>query len=303
MTSRGAPDRVGPWSLQRAVGRAGELHAASGRLLEGAGPGGRIVRVLHAERPAVVLGAAQPGSDVDAGRAARLGVDIARRRSGGGAVLVGPGESLWVDVAIPRGDPLWSDDVGTAMAWIGEAWVSALDAVGAGPAERWAGRLVSSPWSDKVCFAGVGPGEVLRPPAGAAGSPAGVAGSPAGRPQAPSAAAARPTPPPPARRPGVPFAGRGLLGPKVVGISQRRTRAGALFQTAALLRWRPLDLLDVLVMEPAERARAADQLAGVAQAVGGARSCGGAAAGELLDAFLGALPPGAQHGGAAIRLP
>ena len=277
MTSRGAPDRVGPWSLQRMVGPAGELHAMSGRLLEGAGPGGRIVRVLHAERPAVVLGAAQPGSDVDAGRAARLGVDVARRRSGGGAVLVGPGESLWVDIAIPRGDPLWSDDVGAAMAWIGDAWVSALEAVGAGPAERWAGRLVSSPSSDKVCFAGVGPGEVLRPPARVAGSPAG--------------------------RSGVPFAGRGLLGPKVVGISQRRTRAGALFQTAVLLRWRPLDLLDVLVMEPAERARAADQLAGVAEAVGGARSCGGAAAGELLDAFLGALPPGAQHGGAAIRLP
>ncbi len=271
----GAPDGVGPWTVQRAVGRAGELHAASGRLLEGAGPGGRIVRVLHAERPAVVLGAAEPDSDVDSGRAARLGVDVARRCSGGGAVLVGPGESLWVDVAIPRADPLWSDDVGAAMAWIGEAWVNALEAAGAGPAERWAGRLVSSPWSDKVCFAGVGPGEVLRPAAGVAASP---------------------------RSPGLPLAGRGLLGPKVVGISQRRTRAGALFQTAALLRWRPLDLLDVLVMEQAERARAADQLAGAAEAAGGAQP-GGAAPGDLLDAFLGALPPTAQHGGPAIRLP
>ena len=54
---------------------------------------------------------------------------------------------------------------------------------------------------------------------------------------------------------------------KVVGVSQRRTREGALFSSAALLRWDPAALLAVLALDPAERERAAEELAGAAAAV------------------------------------
>ena len=66
------------------------------------------------------------------------------------------------------------------------------------------------------------------------------------------------------------FAGLGpgevtVDGAKVVGISQRRTRAGALFQCAALLEWRPERLLERLALTDEERRRGAKALAGVAR--------------------------------------
>jgi lipoate-protein ligase A len=45
-------------------------------------------------------------------------------------------------------------------------------------------------------------------------------------------------------------------GRKVVGISQRRTREGAWFQCAALLEWRPRELVDLLGLEPVEQVTA-----------------------------------------------
>ena len=101
-----------------------------------------------------------------------------RRRSGGGAVLVGPGQAVWIDVVVPAGDPLWADDVGRAGWWLGEVWAAALAAAGLPGGEVWRGAQVRSAWSDRVCFAGLGAGEVT------------------------------------------------VGGRKVVGISQRRTRAG-----------------------------------------------------------------------------
>jgi lipoate-protein ligase A len=68
------------------------------------------------------------------------------------------------------------------------------------------------------------------------------------------------------------FAGLGpgevtVGGAKVVGMSQRRARAGALFQCAALREWRPDRLLDRLALTDGERRRAASDLAGVAGGV------------------------------------
>lgn len=260
---RAAP--AGDWLVEEAFGGAGELHAASGGLLEHpAGEVVRRVRVLHAERPAVVLGAGQEDALVDRGRASRLGLEVARRRSGGGAVLVGPGESVWVDLLIPRDDPLWADDVGRAMAWVGALWCRALAALGWGPVEVWPGPMIRTPWSDRVCFAGVGPGEVL-----AAGGAAGP------------------------RRAGP---GVGGLGPKVVGVSQRRGRSGALFQTAALLRWRPLDLLGALHLDHAARRQGAAELAGAAAGLGPLPPD------AVVAAVTAALPGGGEEGGRG-RLP
>ena len=169
--------------------------------------------------PALVLGSTQPDGVVDRERAAAAGVEVVRRRSGGGAVLLRPGEVVWVDVLVPTGDVLWQADVGLAFGWLGRAWAEALGSLGV-PASVHEGALVAGRWSSLVCFGGLGPGEVT------------------------------------------------VGGRKVVGISQRRTRAGALFQCAALVDWDPSPLLDLLVLSDDDRAEAAADLSSVAAGTG-----------------------------------
>ncbi len=134
---------------------AAELHALD---LPDAG---RHLWLLDAVEPALVLGSTQPVTDADQERCAAAGVAVVRRRSGGGAVLVGPEECTWVDVLVPRGDPLWHDDVGRAAWWLGDAWCAALDAVGVHGCTTHRGAMVRTRWSALVCFAGLGPGEVV----------------------------------------------------------------------------------------------------------------------------------------------
>ena len=122
-------------------------------------PAARVVSVLEVDRPALVLGSTQPETDADAAAVAGAGIELVRRRSGGGAVLLLPGEALWVDVLVPRGDRLWEDDVHRAAHWLGAAWVAALADHGV-VAETHTGPLVRTPWSRLVCFAALGPGEV-----------------------------------------------------------------------------------------------------------------------------------------------
>lgn len=122
--------------------------------------GHRGVRVLQAEDRAVVLGSTQPESHVDRARLADAATAVLRRRSGGGAVLVGPGLVVWTDVVIGAGDALWTADVGRAFWWLGDLWAAALAAAGLPGAEAWHGGLLRSRWSDRVCFAGLGSGEV-----------------------------------------------------------------------------------------------------------------------------------------------
>jgi len=128
--------------VHRLTGTATELHH---RDL----PAARGVWILEAVQPALVLGSTQPMLDVN-------DVEVVRRRSGGGAVFVEPGGTLWVDVVVPRGDELWEDDIGRSTYWLGDAWARAC-----GPdATVHRGAIVRTPWSDRVCFAGLGPGEV-----------------------------------------------------------------------------------------------------------------------------------------------
>jgi lipoate-protein ligase A len=167
----------------------------------------RTVWIVETTRPALVLGSTQPALPHPPGA-----IEVVRRRSGGGAVLVEPGNVLWVDVFVPAGDPLWEVDVGRAFLWLGEAWAAALAVHGATVHH---GALCHNPWSRQVCFAGLGPGEVT------------------------------------------------VGGAKVVGMAQRRTRAGALFQCAALRAWDPAPLVALLGLPP----RAAADLAHVARGV------------------------------------
>jgi lipoate-protein ligase A len=209
------------WAVARFRGDAAEFHARP--MPE---PVRRAAWWFEVDRPALVLGSAQPESDVDAAAVARAGVEVIRRRSGGGAVVLAPGDTVWVDLLIPASDRRWRDDIGLATHWVGRLWAGVLGELGV-EATVHTGGMVRSHWSARACFAGLGPGEVT------------------------------------------------VAGRKVVGISQRRTRAGARFQTVMLLRSQPADLAELVGLGP----RGADELARVAVGVG-----------ELAPAGVGGSP-------------
>ncbi|MEM9518413.1 MAG: hypothetical protein AAGA37_03775 [Actinomycetota bacterium] len=116
----------------------------------------------HVTAPALVLGSTQPMDVVDLERAGAGGYEVTRRRSGGGSVWLAPGAQVWVDIWVPAGDPLWDDDVARAAVPIGTAWQSSLRELGLGTGlSVHDGGMQDRPWSALVCFAGVGPGEVV----------------------------------------------------------------------------------------------------------------------------------------------
>ena len=123
----------------------------------------RAVWDFEITRPALVLGSRQDGSIVNVEECATRGIDIVTRRSGGGLMLLIPGEHLWLDVIICPGDPLWSDDVQASMNWLGAVWQRALADCGVIDTEVATGGLVADEIGQLVCFAGRGPGEVMGP--------------------------------------------------------------------------------------------------------------------------------------------
>ncbi|HZX54797.1 MAG TPA: hypothetical protein VFE86_08940, partial [Ilumatobacteraceae bacterium] len=173
-----------PWQVRHVTGDVQQFHS---RELPSEH---RLATFFRAQTPTLVLGSSQRAESVDAAAASELGIDVVRRRSGGGGVLLWPDEFVWLDLEIPASDELWSDDVGKAMWWVGELWRTAL-AVEEPEAVVHRGHLIRTRWSSDVCFAGAGPGEVLVGDA------------------------------------------------KLVGVSQRRTRDAARFQSMVHLVWRP----------------------------------------------------------------
>ena len=203
-----------PWSVEVRHEPPGAFHARD--LPE---PLERAAWVCEPTSPALVLGSTQRDELADAEACRAAGIDVVRRRSGGGAVLVEPGAALWIDVLLPAGDPLWLDDVAQAFLWLGQVWADALGAVGV-EARVHEGGLCTTQWSRLVCFGGLGTGEVVD-----------------------------------------------ADGRKLVGISQRRSRAGARFQCMALAAWEAERLVGLLQLPPAERADAASALVDVARGI------------------------------------
>ena len=108
---------------------------------------------------AIVIGSRQSTDVVDERACRRAGLSVVRRRSGGGAVIMRRESSLWVDIVLPSG--VAPDDVRGSMVWIGECWRDVMASVVEAPLDVHRGGMRCSDWSDVVCFAGVGPGEVL----------------------------------------------------------------------------------------------------------------------------------------------
>jgi lipoate-protein ligase A len=146
-----------PYRLVRARSTAAEFHARS--VPE---PPPREIWWHDITTPSLVLGSTQDDSVVDADACRRAGVDVVRRRSGGGAVLLVPGEVTWIDVIVPAAMPGWSDDVHGPMVWLGRHLATAIaEVVGAPTPTVHDGAMVTTPWSRLVCFDGVGAGELL----------------------------------------------------------------------------------------------------------------------------------------------
>lgn len=144
------------WGIERHVGSAAAFHERT----VPAAPR-RTVWWFEVDQPAVALGSTQPLDVVDEERAKEAGVDVVRRRSGGGAVWLEPSGITWVDVVLPAGDPHWSDDVSRSALWLGRVWADVLADVGVVGASVHTGPLVRTDDARLVCFAGLAPGEVV----------------------------------------------------------------------------------------------------------------------------------------------
>jgi len=181
-------DLLDPWPP---VGSKDELLVRTGRMVG---------------RGAVVLGSTQDRAVIDEERAEAAGIDVVRRSTGGGAVLVAPGAQVWLDVWVPRRHQLWDDDIIRAAIWLGEVWAGALESLGSDPLSVHRGPATHGALSDLICFAGLGPGEVR------------------GTDVKTTAAT---------------IDERKIMGRKVMGLAQRRTASGARFHTSAPLQWDP----------------------------------------------------------------
>jgi lipoate---protein ligase len=146
--------RSGRWQVERWAGTVAALHA-----LPWPDPLVPTVWLMEPDRAALVLGSTQRVDAVDVDALAAAGIDLATRRTGGGAVLVEPDGTVWVDVLIPRGDPRWDDDVNRSFLWLGQAWQRALEDLGT-DADLHQGALVCGAFGRRVCFAAIGSGEL-----------------------------------------------------------------------------------------------------------------------------------------------
>jgi lipoate-protein ligase A len=144
----------GDWVIARRAGSAALHHAAVNEPITQ-----RAVTRCEVSSASLVLGSTQPDELVDRDACERLGFEVARRRTGGGAVALRPGQLVWLDLSLPRGDPLWVDDVSRSASWLGEAWSAALQQCGL-HAEAHGGEPECSRWGRVCCFAAIDRHEV-----------------------------------------------------------------------------------------------------------------------------------------------
>jgi len=226
----------------------------------------RAAVVREVPHPTLVLGSTQPTDLVAPDALRERSVELVRRRGGGGAVYLEPGSHLWVDAWIPRDDVLWAHDVSVAAEWVGRWWIEALVGSGGGVRDGNGGEVE---------------GEVEVEVDARGDSMTGGLSVHTGR-SVPGALGDL-----------VCFAGRGpgevfVDDRKIVGLSQWRSREGALFSSCAYLEWNAEPLLDLLSFDDVTRSELAGDLRDVAVGVGASSSSGRELADvreRLTDAF------------------
>ena len=120
-----------------------------------------VISLFTPKRDAIVLGSTQERSLLNETACLSHDVEIVKRRSGGGLVLLSADSTLWIDVEIPSDHSLWLNDVGASSLWLGQVFVEVLTELGQENLELHRGALMKSTWSSLICFAGKGPGEVF----------------------------------------------------------------------------------------------------------------------------------------------
>jgi lipoate-protein ligase A len=144
-------------SLSRTA-TAEELHAVTPIRRDGV----RLVRCIP-ESMALVLGSRQSERLIDLKRAAQRNVEVIRRRSGGGIVLVDPHRSLWIDIEIGADDPRYIAEPLGMMEQVGRWWLAALRSLDCALPDIWqvVGQTGSDANGELVCFAGRSHGELM----------------------------------------------------------------------------------------------------------------------------------------------
>jgi len=121
----------------------------------------RTIMVCDPLDMALVLGSSQTEAGIRKFLHSLPDCNIVKRASGGGIVLIGPEQQVWIDIFIPKDDPLYVEDIIKSPIWLGEAWGKVLSVLfGEKYVEIHRGRLVGST-AKLICFSGIGPGEVL----------------------------------------------------------------------------------------------------------------------------------------------
>lgn len=93
----------------------------------------------------------------------RQGLEVVRRRSGGGAVLVDARQSVWVDIEVGVEDPRYRSEPMAMMEQVGEWWMNALRSLNCCPPDIWQfkGAMQCDAGGDVICFAGRAHGELM----------------------------------------------------------------------------------------------------------------------------------------------
>jgi hypothetical protein len=120
----------------------------------------RVLKTIYPSGEALVLGSSTPVDLFDERKLSASGIPIVRRSSGGGAVRVGPGAQVWINVYLPAGDPLVVQDLGRSFLWLGRAILDGLKASGLDDCHVNLERRAVTELSKAICFAGVGFGEI-----------------------------------------------------------------------------------------------------------------------------------------------
>lgn len=116
--------------------------------------------VMKPTAPALVMGSSQKPDLFDLDRLRADGVELAGRRSGGGAVFIDPASTVWIDVLAPRSSSLWSSDLSENFLIIGRIWQQALSSLGL-VTELYGEAPEKNAAAAVACWAGVGWGELM----------------------------------------------------------------------------------------------------------------------------------------------